>query len=161
MLYFCLWTSRAQYFRLHGAFVCFFKIRLPPRSTRTDTLFPYTTLFRSMAHVIVTERLYDEACIRERCDWDEFQDWAEFVSEPARSPVAVEPLSGLAPEDVRAAARRYATGGIAAFYNGLGVTQHIPGSSTVMSIAILALAPALTGRAEIRVTQWSGQRYYD
>src|SRR3546814_18362083 len=23
-------------------------IRLPPRSTRTDTLFPYTTLFRSM-----------------------------------------------------------------------------------------------------------------
>src|SRR3546814_1321014 len=24
-------------------------IRLPPRSTRTDTLFPYTTLFRSRA----------------------------------------------------------------------------------------------------------------
>src|SRR3546814_13420563 len=24
-------------------------IRLPPRSTRTDTLFPYTTLFRSQA----------------------------------------------------------------------------------------------------------------
>src|SRR3546814_1442439 len=24
-------------------------IRLPPRSTRTDTLFPYTTLFRSAA----------------------------------------------------------------------------------------------------------------
>src|SRR3546814_20115569 len=26
-------------------------IRRPPRSTRTDTLFPYTTLFRSMAFV--------------------------------------------------------------------------------------------------------------
>src|SRR3546814_13665761 len=25
-------------------------IRLPPRSTRTDTLFPYTTLFRSPLH---------------------------------------------------------------------------------------------------------------
>src|SRR3546814_5953333 len=25
----------------------FFRIRRPPRSTRTDTLFPYTTLFRS------------------------------------------------------------------------------------------------------------------
>src|SRR3546814_5919918 len=25
-------------------------IRLPPRSTRTDTLFPYTTLFRSAEH---------------------------------------------------------------------------------------------------------------
>src|SRR3546814_20873315 len=29
-------------------FLCFFlMIRRPPRSTRTDTLFPYTTLFRS------------------------------------------------------------------------------------------------------------------
>src|SRR3546814_8069107 len=27
-------------------------IRRPPRSTRTDTLFPYTTLFRSAAHVV-------------------------------------------------------------------------------------------------------------
>src|SRR3546814_14755506 len=26
----------------------FLMIRLPPRSTRTDTLFPYTTLFRSV-----------------------------------------------------------------------------------------------------------------
>src|SRR3546814_7412593 len=27
---------------------CFLMIRRPPRSTRTDTLFPYTTLFRSV-----------------------------------------------------------------------------------------------------------------
>src|SRR3546814_2304515 len=27
-------------------------IRRPPRSTRTDTLFPYTTLFRSLDHVL-------------------------------------------------------------------------------------------------------------
>src|SRR3546814_13042874 len=32
--------------------VCFFflMVRRPPRSTRTDTLFPYTTLFRSHGH---------------------------------------------------------------------------------------------------------------
>src|SRR3546814_12885341 len=30
-------------------FVLFLMIRRPPRSTRTDTLFPYTTLFRSCA----------------------------------------------------------------------------------------------------------------
>src|SRR3546814_12512479 len=29
-------------------------IRRPPRSTRTDTLFPYTTLFRSIDEVVVT-----------------------------------------------------------------------------------------------------------
>src|SRR3546814_13103441 len=32
-------------------------IRRPPRSTRTDTLFPYTTLFRSGAHDDVAELL--------------------------------------------------------------------------------------------------------
>src|SRR3546814_13938784 len=36
-------------------FVCvfFLMIRRPPRSTRTDTLFPYTTLFRSEGDVDV------------------------------------------------------------------------------------------------------------
>src|SRR3546814_13085988 len=38
------------YFLLSGCFFFFFlMIRRPPRSTRTDTLFPYTTLFRSLA----------------------------------------------------------------------------------------------------------------
>src|SRR3546814_9788961 len=31
-----------------SSFVFFLMIRRPPRSTRTDTLFPYTTLFRSL-----------------------------------------------------------------------------------------------------------------
>src|SRR3546814_14949709 len=36
------------YISTHYDFVFFFlMIRRPPRSTRTDTLFPYTTLFRS------------------------------------------------------------------------------------------------------------------
>src|SRR3546814_19750845 len=33
----------------------FLMIRRPPRSTRTDTLFPYTTLFRSIPHVVYPE----------------------------------------------------------------------------------------------------------
>src|SRR3546814_10665788 len=32
-------------------------IRRPPRSTRTDTLFPYTTLFRSLDEVFLVQRL--------------------------------------------------------------------------------------------------------
>src|SRR3546814_4111129 len=31
-------------------------IRRPPRTTRTDTLFPYTTLFRSQRHLEAGER---------------------------------------------------------------------------------------------------------
>src|SRR3546814_10479801 len=38
--------------------LCFLMIRRPPRSTRTDTLFPYTTLFRS----IDPARLVRNAC---------------------------------------------------------------------------------------------------
>src|SRR3546814_1349794 len=33
-------------------------IRLPPRSTRTDTLFPYTTLFRSLRDVDVEQQVF-------------------------------------------------------------------------------------------------------
>src|SRR3546814_15874595 len=37
--------------------VFFLMIRRPPRSTRTDTLFPYTTLFRSLAEISLIPRL--------------------------------------------------------------------------------------------------------
>src|SRR3546814_17833441 len=41
-------------FFFFSSLICFFflSIRRPPRSTRTDTLFPYTTLFRSLAWLI-------------------------------------------------------------------------------------------------------------
>src|SRR3546814_2072277 len=38
-------------------------IRRPPRSTRTDTLFPYTTLFRSAGHLKALEALDRPQCI--------------------------------------------------------------------------------------------------
>src|SRR3546814_8055380 len=38
-------------------------IRRPPRSTRTDTLFPYTTLFRSLGDLL-ERRALDLACNR-------------------------------------------------------------------------------------------------
>src|SRR3546814_12642468 len=37
-------------YSLNCAFFFFLMIRRPPRSTRTDTLFPYTTLFRSSSY---------------------------------------------------------------------------------------------------------------
>ena len=114
-------------------------------------------LLTAMAHVVVTEKLYNEAFIRERCDWDEFQDWADFVSEANRSPEAIEPLTGVNPADLRAAARLYATGGNAAIYYGLGVTEHSQGSSTVMAIANLAMATGNIGREGVGVNPLRGQ----
>jgi len=111
----------------------------------------------AMAHVVVEEGLADEAFIRERCDWDEYQDWAAFVSEPHRSPEATEPLTGVPAAELRAAARLYATGGNAAIYYGLGVTEHSQGSSTVMAIANLAMATGNIGREGTGVNPLRGQ----
>src|SRR3546814_14307276 len=60
--------------------------RRPPRSTRTDTLFPYTTLFRSTSHVV-------RASIAKR---------AEMYG------MAGEEVDGCDPEAVRAAVARAA-----------------------------------------------------
>src|SRR3546814_8954767 len=41
-------------------------IRGPPRSTRTDTLFPYTTLFRSLDDCVGLERILRNLEVRRR-----------------------------------------------------------------------------------------------
>lgn len=111
----------------------------------------------AMAHVVVTEGLADEEFIRERCDWDEFEDWARFVSEARHSPEALEPVTRVPADELRAAARLYATGGNAAIYYGLGVTEHSQGSSTVMAIANLAMATGNIGRPGVGVNPLRGQ----
>ena len=111
----------------------------------------------AMAHVIVTEDLTDESFIKERCDWEEFQDWARFVAEERHSPEALEPVTRVPADDLRAAARLYATGGNAAIYYGLGVTEHSQGSSTVMAIANLAMATGNIGRRGVGVNPLRGQ----
>jgi len=114
-------------------------------------------ILTALAHVIVTEGLVDEAFVRERCEWDEFQDWAEFVSDPRHSPEAVASLTGVDPELIRGAARLYATGGNGAIYYGLGVTEHSQGSTTVLAIANLAMATGNIGRPGVGVNPLRGQ----
>ncbi|MCR4283088.1 MAG: formate dehydrogenase subunit alpha [Bauldia sp.] len=111
----------------------------------------------AIAHVIVTEGLVNEAFVRERCDWDEFQDWAAFVAEPRNSPEEVAKLAGVPAETIRGAARLFATGGNAAFYYGLGVTEHSQGSTAVMAIANLAMATGNIGRPGVGVNPLRGQ----
>ncbi|MDQ8697299.1 formate dehydrogenase subunit alpha [Hyphomicrobium sp. LHD-15] len=111
----------------------------------------------AMGHVIVTEGLVNEAFVRERCDWDEFKEWAEFVSQEVNSPEAMEQYTGVKPELIRGAARLYATGGNAAIYYGLGVTEHSQGSTTVMAIANLAMATGNMGRTGVGVNPLRGQ----
>lgn len=111
----------------------------------------------AIAHTIVTEGLADEAFIKERCDWDEYQDWARFVAQERHSPETLEPVTRVAAAELRAAARLYATGGNGAIYYGLGVTEHSQGSSTVMAIANLAMATGNIGRRGVGVNPLRGQ----
>jgi formate dehydrogenase major subunit len=114
-------------------------------------------ILSALAHVIVTEGLVNEKFVRERCNWDEFSDWAAFVSEPRNSPEEVAKLSGVPAEQIRGAARLFATGGNGAIYYGLGVTEHSQGSTTVMAIANLAMATGNIGRPGVGVNPLRGQ----
>ena len=111
----------------------------------------------ALAHVIVTEGLVDEKFVRERCDWEDFQEWAAFVADPRHAPEAIEKTTGVPAELVRGAARLYATGGNSAIYYGLGVTEHSQGSTTVMAIANLAMATGNIGREGVGVNPLRGQ----
>ncbi|GLK75795.1 formate dehydrogenase subunit alpha [Methylopila jiangsuensis] len=111
----------------------------------------------ALAHVIVTEGLIDEAFVREQGDLETFQAWAEFVAEERHSPEATESITGVPANLVRGAARLYATGGDAAIYYGLGVTEHSQGSTTVLGIANLAMATGNIGRNGVGVNPLRGQ----
>ena len=111
----------------------------------------------ALAHVIVTEGLMDEAFIRDRCDWNEFLEYAEFVSAERHSPEATEMLTGVPAETLREAARTFARGGNGAIYYGLGVTEHSQGSTTVMGIANLAMLTGNIGRPGVGVNPLRGQ----
>jgi len=111
----------------------------------------------AMAHVIVTEGLVDESFVHARCELDAFEFWAEFVSRPENSPEATQAYTGVDANELRAAARLYATGGAAAIYYGLGVTEHSQGSTAVMAIANLAMATGNLGKPGCGVNPLRGQ----
>ncbi len=114
-------------------------------------------LLNAMAHVVVTEGLIAEDYVRERCDLAEFESWARFIAQEHNSPEASEPLTGVPAAEVRAAARLFATGGNAAIYYGLGVTEHSQGTTTVMAMANLAMATGNIGKLGAGVNPLRGQ----
>ena len=114
-------------------------------------------VINAIAHVVVTEGLVDEAYVRERCEIPAFEQWCRFVAEERNSPEAMEAHTGVPAADVRATARLYATGGNAAIYYGLGVTEHSQGSTMVMGMANLAMATGNFGKVGVGVNPLRGQ----
>lgn len=114
-------------------------------------------IINALAHVVATEGLIDEAFVAERCESDSFRVWRDFISKPENSPEAMEAVTGVPAEQIRGAARLFATGGNAAIYYGLGVTEHSQGSTMVIGIANLAMATGNIGRDGVGVNPLRGQ----
>ena len=114
-------------------------------------------LMNAIAHVVVTEGLVDREFVEARCDLESFRAWLDFAARPEQAPEAVAAEIGVDAEAIRAAARLYATGGNAAIYYGLGVTEHSQGSTMVMAMANLAMATGNIGRLGVGVNPLRGQ----
>jgi formate dehydrogenase major subunit len=114
-------------------------------------------VINAIAHVVVTEGLVDEAFVKERCDLEAFELWRKFIAEERNSPESTEAATGVPAADLRAAARLYATGGNAAMYYGLGVTEHSQGSTMVIGMANLAMATGNIGKRGVGVNPLRGQ----
>src|SRR5690606_41793293 len=92
-----------------------------------------------------------------RCHKEEFARWEKFTTDPEHPPEAVEPITGVPADQIRGAARLFATGGNAAIYCGLGVTEHSQGSTAVMALANLAMVTGNIGREGVGVNPMRGQ----
>lgn len=114
-------------------------------------------LLNSLAHVIVTEGLADEAFVEARCEQPSFEKWLAFISDQSHSPENTQQYTQVPADDLRAAARLYANAGNGAIYYGLGVTEHSQGSTTVMAIANLAMLTGNVGREGVGVNPLRGQ----
>jgi formate dehydrogenase major subunit len=114
-------------------------------------------LLNALAHVIVTEGLANEKFVAERCDMRGFAVWRDFIARAENSPEAVESVTGVPAASIRGAARLYATGGKAAIYYGLGVTEHSQGSTAVLAMANLAMVTGNVGAPGVGVNPLRGQ----
>jgi len=114
-------------------------------------------MVNAFGHVVVTEGLVDRAFVAQRCEDDSFAQWEAFIARPENSPEAMEQITGVPAEQVRAAVRLYATAPNAAIYYGLGVTEHSQGSTMVMGMANLAMATGNIGREGVGINPLRGQ----
>jgi formate dehydrogenase alpha subunit len=110
-------------------------------------------LFTAMAHVIVEEGLHNPSFIEARTEG--FADYLHSLEEA--TPEWAEEISGVAAEDIRAAARLYARAGAAAIYWGMGISQSSHGTDNALALINLALLCGQIGRPGSGLNPLRGQ----
>src|SRR5512140_1371998 len=107
----------------------------------------------AMAHVIVEENLVNQDFINSRTE-----GYAEFLSSLEKfTPEYAEELSGVPAEDIRKAARLYASAKNAAIYWGMGISQLSHGTASALALIHLAFLTGHIGRDGTGLNPLRGQ----
>ena len=110
-------------------------------------------LLNALAHVIIEESLADEAALHDRVSGCEA--FREFIR--AWTPERAATICGVNADDIRAAARLYATSAPAMAFHGLGMSEHVQGTEGVMTLVNLALLTGNFGKPGSGVNPLRGQ----
>ena len=110
-------------------------------------------LLNAMANVIVSEGLVDEDFIANNTEG--FESVKQTVA--SYTPEAAEEVTGIAADDIRWAARKYATTERAGIYYTLGITEHAHGTDNVYALSNLVLMTGHLGKASTGLNPLRGQ----
>ncbi|MEW5767683.1 MAG: formate dehydrogenase subunit alpha [bacterium] len=106
-----------------------------------------------LMNVIIAEDLHDKDFIRERCE--NLEAMAETVAK--YTPEYVESITGIPADELREAARIYATANAANIIYSMGITQHSHGTDNVLCCANLAMLTGNVGKPSAGVNPLRGQ----
>jgi len=112
-----------------------------------------TLLINALANVIIEEGLLDKEFVEARTE--NFEEFAAAVA-PC-TPEVAELTSGVPADDIRAAARAFATARRASIVYAMGITQHTSGTDNVKALANLAMLTGNVGFESTGVNPLRGQ----
>jgi len=110
-------------------------------------------MLNAMMNVIIAEDLHDKEFVETRTE--DFEELKKAV-EPY-TPEMAEKITSIPADDLRKAARIYATADAAAIYYSMGITQHSHGVDNVLSVANLAMLTGNVGKEGAGVNPLRGQ----
>jgi len=110
-------------------------------------------VFSAMAHVIVKENLVNWDFVNQRTEG--LQEFVESLEK--FTPEYAEQISGVPADDIRKAARLYATAKNAAIYWGMGISQLSHGTASALALVHLALLTGHIGREGTGLNPLRGQ----
>lgn len=110
-------------------------------------------LHNAMMHVILDEGLQDEAYIRENTE--NFEEMKKSLEK--YTPEHAAGICGVDAENIRKAARLYAGVDRASILYCMGITQHVNGTETVMTLSNMALMTGNVGKEGAGVNPLRGQ----